>query len=133
MTGAQLVWVGWAALCAFSACLLMAYAWGRRAERRYIARATAARRGLKMSADGSTIVDPNMVWIYTKPPRMDSKVLLLTIGDIQTSGSWYGEVGQHFKAWHPEPKRDKALEHKLGILESTRVHQRPRTIYREHA
>lgn len=126
------LWVLLSAVFATIACSAFAYALGRRVERRNTARA-ALRRGLKMSHDGSTIVDPNIEWIYTKPPRTDSKVLLLTIGDVQTSGNWYGEIGQHFKAWHPEPKRNKALEHKLGILESTRIQNNAqRAINREH-
>jgi hypothetical protein len=55
-------------------------------------------------------------WIYEVPPRTDAKVQLLTVGRIATYGSWYGELGEHFIAYCPLPKRNKELERRLGLL-----------------
>lgn len=43
-------------------------------------------------------------WRHEKCPHRSSKVLLLTVGGICVTGSWYGDVGQYFLAWSPMPK-----------------------------
>jgi hypothetical protein len=52
-------------------------------------------------------------WIYSIPPKTDSKVNLLTIGRTSTTGNWYGKYGEFFIAWHPLAKRNKGLEDQL--------------------
>lgn len=67
-----------------------------------------------------TLVDPDYPWTYSVPERTDADVLLLTVGDTLTRGTWKGELGEFFKAWCKMPKRDKVLEEKLGLLHSAR-------------
>lgn len=55
----------------------------------------------------------DIFWRYSIPPRSDSKMYLLTIGNVAVTGNWSGELGEFYKAWCPCPKRDKALELEL--------------------
>jgi hypothetical protein len=79
-----------------------------------------------MSAPDSTItnehvaVDESYPWRYTVPPRSDTKLQLLTVGDVAVHGQWRGKLGEFYKAWTPMPKRDKKREKELGLLDSKR-------------
>ena len=55
-------------------------------------------------------------WRYAVPRNGDSKMLLLNLGGVAVIGNWYGELGEHFLAWCPLPKRDKQLERSLGLV-----------------
>jgi hypothetical protein len=59
------------------------------------------------------VTGDHIAWSYTKPLHGGAKSLLLTIGGILITGNWHGEVGEHFLAWAPMPRRDKALEAEL--------------------
>lgn len=52
-------------------------------------------------------------WRYTIPPRTDSKLWLLTIGNVAVTGYWHGALGQYYKGWYPNPKRNKEIERQL--------------------
>lgn len=54
-----------------------------------------------------------IVWRYYIPPRTDGKLWLLTIGNVAVIGYWHGALGQYYKGWFPNPKRDKELERQL--------------------
>lgn len=51
-------------------------------------------------------------FLYECAPK-GQKVQLLTRGGVCVHGQWYGDYGQHFWAWAPLPKRNKALEESL--------------------
>ena len=57
----------------------------------------------------SVLTTSGVKWNYSIPRNTDSKVHLLTIGMVVTSGSWYGKYGQYFLAWAPLPKVDKQI------------------------
>lgn len=40
-------------------------------------------------------------------------MLLLTAGEVAVIGQWQGEVGEHFLAWCPLPKKAKPLTHDI--------------------
>lgn len=70
-----------------------------------------------MSTQATTTASPGeLYWRHSLPCRTDSKMLLLTVGEVAVIGQWYGTVGEHFLAWCPLPKRDKALEVSLGLV-----------------
>lgn len=67
-----------------------------------------------MTSQLVTTAPPGEVyWRYSVPRNSDSKMWLLTIGNVGVPGFWHGELGQYYKAWCPMPKRDKALEKQL--------------------
>lgn len=47
--------------------------------------------------NGKVLVSHDIFWKYEKPEYM-SKHLMLTIGGIAVIGTWYGNVGEHYKA-----------------------------------
>lgn len=59
--------------------------------------------------------DSAIHWRYSEAPS-GVIVMLLTVGGVATKGKWTGEYGEHFKAWFPLPKRDKAKERELGFI-----------------
>jgi hypothetical protein len=53
-------------------------------------------------------------WRYEKPAHGGgAKTQLLTIGGMSVVGQWRGELGEHYLAWAPLLKRNKALEREL--------------------
>jgi hypothetical protein len=60
------------------------------------------------------VVGAAAAWIYEKPTSR-GKMQLLTIGGISVTGTWYGEVGEHFMAWSPLLKRDKDKERIINM------------------
>lgn len=48
-------------------------------------------------------------WTYTVAPA-NTKVSLLNIGKVQSTGHWSGKYGQHFIAWAPLIKSDRDVE-----------------------
>lgn len=52
-------------------------------------------------------------FIYSPPPNVNKKVILLTTGKVAIIGPWKDGVG--VIAWHPLPKRDKQFEKDKGI------------------
>jgi hypothetical protein len=55
-----------------------------------------------------------VAWKYEKPAHGGGpKTLLLTIGGILITGNWQGELGEHYLAWAPMPKRDKQKEREV--------------------
>ncbi len=70
-----------------------------------------------MTDQSVTTAPPGEIhWRYTVPRNGDSKMLLLNLGGVAIIGNWYGELGEHFLAWCPLPKRDKQLERALGLV-----------------
>lgn len=73
---------------------------------------------------GSTVTNKNYVaapvveWHYEVPQRTDAKMLLLNTGGVAVIGNWYGALGDVFVAWAPLPKRNKAREAELNLLQS---------------
>lgn len=59
------------------------------------------------------ITTPEVHWIYSPPPSVSKKVLLLTTGKIAMTGIWGN--GSGVIAWSPLPKRDKQLEKDRGL------------------
>jgi hypothetical protein len=49
----------------------------------------------------------DVYWRHEKPKRTDQTMLLLTTGEVMTSGQWVGEFGEFFVGWSPMPKIDK--------------------------
>lgn len=47
-------------------------------------------------------------FIYSPPPNVNKKVILLTTGKVAIIGPW--GTGHGVIAWHPLPKRDKQFE-----------------------
>lgn len=73
---------------------------------------TCLKRSATMSEQAVTTAPPgDLHWRYSVPPRTDSKMLLLTVGEVAVIGSWYGTVGEHFLAWCPLPKKAKPVVH----------------------
>lgn len=67
-----------------------------------------------MSEQPCTTAPPGEIyWRYSIPTRTDSKMWLLTIGNVAVIGNWSGALGEFYKAWCPMPKRNKALEEQL--------------------
>lgn len=67
-----------------------------------------------MTEQSVTTAQPGDVyWRYTIPARSDSKMLLLNLGGVAIIGNWYGQLGEHFLAWCPLPKRDKVAERQV--------------------
>jgi homospermidine synthase len=60
-----------------------------------------------------------VAWTYEKPKHGLAKCMLLTVGGILVTGTWIGEVGEHYLAWAPMLKRDKQKEREL--LETVRA------------
>lgn len=52
-------------------------------------------------------------WRYYVPANRSAKMCLLTLGRTMVQGPWTGELGEHYVAWSPMPKRDKDLEDQL--------------------
>lgn len=43
-------------------------------------------------------------------------VMLLTRGGVCIKGVWAGKFGQYFWGWAPLPRRNKAVEERLGLF-----------------
>lgn len=72
-----------------------------------------------MTEQAVTTAPPGQVyWRYSVPRTTDSKMLLLNLGGVAVIGNWRGQLGEHFLAWCPLPKRDKTLEALLGLVHS---------------
>lgn len=70
-----------------------------------------------MSTQATTTAPPGeLYWRHSLPRRTDSKMLLLTVGEVAVIGQWYGKVGEHFLAWCPLPKRDKRVAVSLDTV-----------------
>jgi hypothetical protein len=59
---------------------------------------------------------PVVAWSYEKPRFPGAKMMLLTVGCVLVTGTWYGEVGEYFLAWAPMPKRDKVKEREIAAV-----------------
>ena len=57
-----------------------------------------------------------MSWRYEVAPLGQTVLLLSAFGNVINKGTWAGSYGEHYKAWLPLPKRDKAIEEKLGFI-----------------
>jgi hypothetical protein len=49
----------------------------------------------------------DVYWRHEKPKRTDQTMLLLTTGEVMTSGQWIGEFGEFFVGWSPMPRINK--------------------------
>ena len=52
-------------------------------------------------------------WNYCRPQHENVKMQLLTTGGVCVIGQWTGDIGEHYLAWAPLLKRDKAEERRI--------------------
>jgi hypothetical protein len=63
--------------------------------------------------------NPRWRYLETEQPPLNTKIMLLTVGNQQLEGVWKGKpLGQnkHYKAWSGLLSRDKLVEATLGYL-----------------
>lgn len=61
-----------------------------------------------------TITTPDCIFIYTPPPDINAKVILLNSGGVASIGKWGNGIG--VMGWYPLPKRDKQLEDRKKVM-----------------
>ena len=75
------------------------------------------------SNHNSVLTSPDVHWIYTPPTSNSSKCLLLTTGGVALIGRWGGSG--HYIGWFPLPKRDRAQEVRVALLNAGELVEYP--------